>query len=401
MTTKRLFHQDPYMKNCDAKVIALSEHGSKTGVELDQTIFYPESGGQPCDLGTINDIPVLDVVEEGQRIVHMLRKTIQPNESVRCALNWDRRFDHMQQHTGQHMLSQAFHQLIQGKTIGFHLGTDKSTIDLDVSDLLMDDVTKVESLVNSVIYQNREVRTHEVTREKALNMPLRKPPTNQKFIRVLEISNYDWTGCCGTHVRQTGEVGLVKILRADNYKGGSRITFVCGFRAFEDYQQKSQLVSNISLLLTVGDGEITDVLHKWKEERSRFKLKLKSLLKTVIEAEAERLKESAEVIGAYRCFTLLFKDRDPSEVQALVKKIIQSPDAMVFAGIQNDRGFLFFGRGDDVDVDVRPLMKSACGLIAGRGGGSPSMAQGSGEKVSEVMAAVENAKSQFADRVCS
>jgi len=395
MKTKLLFDQDPYLKTCDAKVAALSDVEGKIGVELDQTIFYPASGGQSCDLGTINNILVLEVFEDGHRIIHILEDSISKNESVTCAINWGRRFDHMQQHTGQHILSQAFHQIVNGKTIGFHLGTEKSTIDLNVSSLDSDIVQKVENLVNDIVFQNREVNVHEVTKEEALKMPLRKPPTDQDLIRVLEINDFDWTGCCGTHVRRSGEVGIVKVSRADNYKSGSRVTFLCGMRAVRDYQKKSQLVNTVSQSLTAGEDEIVDILRKWKEERRQLKLRLKTLLKSALKTEAQQANENAEIVGRYRCFTLLFKDRDPSEVQSLIKIIIQSPDAIVFAGIQNERGFLFFGRSENVDVDIRPLMEMACAAISGRGGGSPAVAQGNGEKAAEIPSAIEKIKEYF------
>ena len=363
----------------------------QTEVILNRTAFYPTSGGQPCDLGDLNGLNVVDVREDGDAVIHVLDASLE-DEEVHGQIDWDRRWDHMQQHSGQHILSQAFIRAAGAQTMGFHLGKEESTIDLDKSELSEQTVEAVERLANGIVFENRAIGIRRVSRKEAETIHFRKMPSDESEIRLVEVEQFDRSGCCGTHVRHTGEVGLVKIIRWERYKGGTRVTFLCGVRAVGDYQKKTRILREISRTLTAGEDDVPEVVSRWKDEKKALGKRLRSLVEEKSVFEANELKSRAERIGSRRYIKICFEDRDPQEVQVLVRQIARTDDCIVLAGVKSDRVYLYFGCGKGVGVDVRPLLEAACRIVAGRGGGSPGMAQGNGSdlsKMGEALAAAE------------
>ena len=235
-----------------AEVVAQDVTQRGTAVSLDRTAFYPTSGGQPYDIGTINDVPVIDVWEDDHgEVWHLLEHPLS-DKVVIGRIDQERRLDHIQQHTGQHLLSAGFFNLCQANTIGFHLGAELSTIDLDVPELSWETAYQVEAEVNAVVWENRPVTISYVTDDKIDQVPLRKPAKVKGNIRVIWVEDYDASACGGTHARNTGEVGLVKITGIEHYKGGVRISFLCGNGLFWiisiPYALYSQLVNHCLLL---------------------------------------------------------------------------------------------------------------------------------------------------------
>ena len=212
--TRKLYLQNPYQRSFSSVVIEATEIDGKPGVILEQTAFYPTSGGQPHDTGTLNGMPVVDVIEDEQhRIIHLLEQPLKA-AGVEGQIHWERRFDHIQQHTGQHLLSQALIQVCDAETVSFHLGEESSTIDVDKSGLEPAALASVEQLANTIIYENRNVVAHLVTKDDLDRFPVRKPPTVDEDIRILEIQDFDYSPCGGTHCSKTGEIGIIKITRA-------------------------------------------------------------------------------------------------------------------------------------------------------------------------------------------
>lgn len=281
--TEKIYLENPYLKELSAKVIKKEYSNSKFYITLNRTIVYPHlSGGQPMDKATIGDSKVIDVYEEDGNIVHVLEDNINSN-MVNITIDWNTRFDHMQQHTGQHLLSAAIYRLYNANTISMHIGRDYVYIDVAIPELSEEDVEKIERFANEIIYSNFAVKTYEVENKDISSIPLRKPPIVDKNIRIVEIENVDITPCAGTHVRNIGEVGIVKIRKWEKYKGNTRIEFVCGYRALKDYTLKNYYINGISTLLSAKDIDTYSAVNKLYED-------YKSLEKELFDTKAELLK---------------------------------------------------------------------------------------------------------------
>ncbi|MFH1942619.1 MAG: DHHA1 domain-containing protein [bacterium] len=393
--TERLFDEDAYQKGFEATVLSKSDVRGMQTVVLDRTLFYPASGGQPADKGFLGGAEVVDVVEEEGIILHVVNGEIGTQEKISGKIDWDRRFDHMQQHTGQHILSQSLLRSIEAMTVGFHLGADYATIDLDKADISDDDVRRTERIANGVIFDNRDVHIGQVTHESEGSLPLRKPPKKTGTVRVVEIEGFDRIACCGTHVRKTGEVGIVKVVRMERYKGGTRVTFRCGGRALKDYQDKTDILGEVCRMMTAGQEDVLSSLNRWKDEVKSVSKKIRSLREELLGYEVGRLVEEAENIGCIRVVRISFEDRDPDEVQELVKRLIRSEHVVALIGLKTDRAYLYFGKSANVDADMTKLLETACEEIEGKGGGSSAMARGSGQKISGLNDALDKAMRLF------
>ncbi|CUT05723.1 alanyl-tRNA editing protein, partial [Candidatus Kryptobacter tengchongensis] len=227
--TQKLYYNNSYTTQFKSKVIDVKKYNGKIALILDKTYFYPTSGGQEHDTGFINSARVVDVIElDNGEILHVIDGDV-PSGDVECKIDWDRRFSNMQQHTGQHILSRAFEILLNAETISSRLGDDIGTIDLDIETLSYDKVHEVENLANQIIWENRDVKIHYVDDTEISKFPLRKQPKVSGTIRIVEVRDFDFSPCGGTHVSRTGEIGLVKVKRWERVKGGlTRVDFVCG-----------------------------------------------------------------------------------------------------------------------------------------------------------------------------
>ena len=373
--TERLFDSSPYSREFDANVVDLRALPEGQGVVLDKTLFYPVGGGQPSDRGTLNGNPVAFVWEDGQAIVHAMQGKFQKGDTVHGILDWVRRFDHMQQHSGQHLLSQAFVRSIGADTMSFHLGSEDATIDISTGELTNQDVQNVEIEANRTVIENRKILIQEKNADEPDTIPLRKRPDLTGMVRIIEIQNYDWSLCCGTHVGRTGEIGPIKILRFEKYKGGTRVHFACGFRAMEDYRAKTCLIQSVSQILTAGEREIPEILGKWKEERKVTEKRIQYLLDQAMEAESRELYRSAVPVGAIKWVSAVFRDRNPQEIQTLVRMLVRHESLITVVAVIQERATLYFARSADLNYDVRPLMEAASKVMNAKGGGNASWAQ--------------------------
>lgn len=384
--TERLFEAHPRSREFDAAVVDLTALPDGQGVVLDKTLFYPEGGGQPSDTGMLNGYPVTRVWEEGPTIVHAVEGRFQKGQTVHGTLEWGRRFDHMQQHSGQHLLSQAFIRTLGADTKSFHLGSEDSTVDIEIDGLTDEEVQKVETEANRTVFENRNVLILEKNIEELETLPLRKRPDLKGKVRIVEIQDYDFSLCCGTHVGMTGEIGPVKILRHEKYKGGMRVHFVCGFRAVRDYREKASLIQSISRILTAGEKDMAQVLEKWREERKAAEKSIQILTGQAMEAEAEKLMRAAKLFGEVKWVSAVLNDRNPHEAQILVRSLVQNQSVVaVIASVRNG-ATVYFARSANLDMDVRPMLEAVSMAMTAKGGGNASWAQcaaGDGSRLEE------------------
>lgn len=391
----RLYYDNAYLTEFKSEVLEYTELDGRPGVILAESAFYPTSGGQPNDTGTLNTYQVLDVIATDQGDVHLLDKVPEATE-VEGKIDWPRRFDHMVHHTGQHILTRAFIETVGAETVGFHLSDNSVTIDLDSDDIPAIDVDAAEDLANQIISENRHVRAWFPSAAELADLQLRK--ISEKVtgaVRVVDIGGFDLTACGGTHVAQTGEVGLIKILRLDHKKGSLRVEFTCGARALTDYRQKNALIQQLSTQLTTGMTDIPSIVDKMRDENKSLQRELRTLRDELLSYRTETLWAQAAIRTPHVIVEAVMTDMDRSDMQRVASQLIQKPNTIALIGLAGDASHLVFARSEDVEVDVIPLLKAALATLGtDRGGGRPAMAQGGGvpADVEQVETALASAK---------
>nr|MBC7245134.1 alanyl-tRNA editing protein [Chloroflexota bacterium] len=376
--TLRLYYHDAYRTEFDAQIMrAIPGKKGTTGIILDQTCFYPTSGGQPCDHGTLDSQPVFDVVEEDGEIVHWIAGEI-AEPFVHGRIIWLRRFDHMQQHTGQHILSQAFLRLLGAQTVSFHLGEEISTIDLDRAILEADEAEKVEDLANEIVFANRPVLTRFVSPEEVATLELRKVPAVEANIRIVEIEGFDRSPCGGTHCARTGEVGPIAIRKWERRGQESRVEFVCGWRALHDYRWKTATVNELALAFSVKDRELAAAVLRLMQEASENRRELHRLQEELLAAEAAKLLAEATPWNDISIVVRSFQEREPQEVRKLASLLTAGDKQIALLGISGKQARLVFARSQDLPTDMAILLKKTCASFRGSGGGQSHIAQGGG-----------------------
>jgi len=396
--TDRSYYTDSYSTSFDAHVVECLTWGDSPAVVLDRTLFYPTSGGQPHDVGVLHGLPVVDVVEreEDQAVIHVLsfsgpNTVLRPGDQVQGEIVWSRRFDLMQQHTGQHLLSQAFVQVAEADTVGFHLSDDYSTIDLNHDTLSHDTVARAEELANQIIFEDRPVLARFLEPADVAALPLRKAPPSKDSIRIVQVEGFDWSACGGTHVARTGEVGLVKIVRSERRGADTRITFLCGQRALTHYQMLNDLTRDLALCLSVGVEELPEAFERLQTEARTVRKERDRLRELLLDHEAAALTASAQLIGPVSLVRQQFQNREMEEVRRLATRITNQPGHVVLLGVAGNKAQLIFARSTDLSYDMRPLLQEACSLVGGGGGGGPELAQGGGPHPDQIDRALQQA----------
>jgi len=350
-------------------------------VELDRTAFYAEAGGQPADTGRLADQRVLDVQVDAVTgiIIHTVEGPV--TGEVTGEVDWSRRRDHMEQHTGQHLLSEAFIRLLKAETVSFHLGETVSTIDVTIDNLDPEQVAAVEEAANRIVREDREVRIHRVDDAGAARLPLRRPPKVTGDIRIIEIADFDWSACGGTHVHRTGELGLLKISGWERYKKGVRVEFRAGGRALAHFQAVDTLVRDLCRNLSTGLQELPEVVGRLRDEATRLRKQVQQLQEQTLLREAAALVAEGRTLGGVRVVRAVFGARAPEEVKLLAAKVAQQGGAVAVFGLKGSLPQVILARSPDVrGVDVGAILKAALPAIDGKGGGSPVAAQGAGTK---------------------
>lgn len=397
MPAERLYYDDPTLLRFEARVVELRQSEGRPALILDRTAFYPTSGGQPHDRGTIAGTPVLDVREEDGEVVHVLADPCPcaPGELVQAEVDAERRFDHMQQHTGQHILSQAFVELFEAQTVAFHLGEQACTIDLDRENLSPEDLRRVEDRANAIVFEDREVHTRFVTPEELTEVPLRKPPAGHQHVRVVEVEGFDWSACGGTHCHRTGQVGNIRLTHVERRGAETRVTFLCGWRALRDARWKHELLVEMALPFSVGLPDLPDTVTRLAEAEETARKALKRARTELLHHEARQLYEQAEPVGPGRVVRAVLAGRDPDEVRTLAQAVAALPGGVALLGAAGETARLFFARAAELPWDMGALMRRAAGVIGGRGGGRPEQAQGGGPQAGLLEEALEQALEQL------
>jgi alanyl-tRNA synthetase len=381
--TERLFYTDPYQREFSARVIARREMAGQPAVALDRTVFYPTGGGQPHDIGSLRPaartgdesaVSVTDVMAEDGLVWHVLSAPLAAAE-VTGVLDWPRRFDHMQQHTGQHILSQAFIQVCDAETVGFHLGAASSTIDLNRSDLDAEALARVEAAANAIVDAALAVSSTFVAPEALAGIPLRKPPKVTEDIRIVEVAGFDWSACGGTHVANTAQVGLIKITATERRGAELRVSFLCGGRARADYARLQAVAQGLVARLSTGQDELIETVDRRAVETQALRKDLTELEGQWIESMALALWSAAESRGPVRVVAGAF-DYPFERAKRIVQTLRTRPGAVVLLGVRGERPQLVFARADDVVLDAGALLRTAVAAGGGRGGGRPDFAQG-------------------------
>ncbi len=288
--TEKLYYYDSYITCFDANIISIKKCKDIYEIILDKTYFYPTSGGQQFDKGKINGCEIIDVKEEGDFILHISMKEPEGTKA-NCLIDWDRRFDFMQQHTGQHILSHSFLDKLGAYTISAHLGEERNTIDLNITNLNWDSVYLVEQYANQVVGEAHSIRYHFFNNIEECTLKLRKRPVIEGKIRIVEIQDIDCTPCGGTHCKSTSEVGLIKVIGFEKYKGGYRIEFLCGKRAFDDYFNRIIMISSLRNELSSKAEDIISSIKRLKDSEGNLKKSLADLKKNYLNIYAELLIE--------------------------------------------------------------------------------------------------------------
>lgn len=382
----RLYQDDPYTTEFEAEVTGVLDFDGRPGVVLDATHFYPESGGQPCDKGTLGGEEVESVIEDERGIVHLLAAPPEfgPGDRVRGVVDWRRRFINMQQHTGQHILSKAFEQVLEARTVSSALGTEHSTIDVSRLGLTWEDMERVEALANNMVYENRPVEVREVPPEEAGDIRTKKaakPGVERDLLRIVEVSGFDRSPCGGTHVRATGEVGHIKVLRWEKVRDATRVEFMCGALAGRDYFWKNRFVVDLAQRLTTKDTSLPALIDDTINEAKSLRKDLGRLKGELAAYRVEDLRAGAEHVGGTAIIAACFKDMGLPELRQVALTAVQSGSTVVLFCVKAEKAQFIFSRSEDVKIDLRDAMKAACEVVGGRGGGRPEVSQGGGDGV--------------------
>jgi alanyl-tRNA synthetase len=393
--TGRLYYDDPYRVQFAGQVVERLEWEGHPAVVLDQTAFYPTGGGQPHDTGTLDDIAVVDVMEreDDGAVVHLMAAPL-ASDQVQGTVDWARRFDLMQQHTGQHILSAVFVEQMAANTVGFHLSGDYSTIDLDRAPLSAAELAAVEAVANDIVFANQQTTSRFVPDAEVPHLPLRKPLAHEGPVRVVEIPDLDCSACGGTHVRATGEIGLIKITRTERRGSETRVEFLCGGRALGDYAAKNDMVMDLAQEYTVGHWELADMVHRMEEELKATRRELRRTRDALLDAEAASLWHEAHVADGTHTVQAELPDRTPDDLKHLAQRLISRPQTVALLGArskEDGKGFLTFARSADLDAHMGALIRQACAVIGGGGGGRPEFAQGGGPHGDRVEQALDKA----------
>lgn len=425
--TERLYYNDSHLIEFEARVIDTTERVSDwTAVTLDRTAFYPTGGGQPSDTGTLGNTRVVEVIDsEEDGVLHVIQgRAPAVGAIVKGRIDWPRRLDHIQQHTGQHILSQAFVTLFRAPTRSFRVMEDSCEIDVELAHPSNEVIERAVELANNVIWEDRGIRITNVTPEEAAQLPLRKDPSRGGELRLIEIEGFDLTPCGGTHAYRTGEVGMIAVRSWERAKGLTRIEFVAGMRALKDYRRANQTARSVAALFSSARDDAAKLTARTLDENKDLHRRVRALEEITSNFEAEELLGQAELLdnaallsgtpslageesgeakeqGSHvpakvKLVARVFDNRDADSLKRLALSLIAHPAAIVLLGSRDkDAARLVFARSADAPGDMNALMREACLMLDGRGGGKADLAQGGGKNVEKLAEAIESASSSL------
>ena len=450
--TERLYYDDSHLVEFEARVIEVSERVSGwTAITLDRTAFYPTGGGQPSDTGTLNGTRVVECIDnEELGVLHVVQgRAPEVGTTVKGRIDWPRRLDHMQQHTGQHILSAAFVKLFKAPTRSFRVLEQACEIDVELANPSSEIIERAVELANNVVWEDRAITIKDVTPEEAVDLPLRKEPSREGELRVIEIEGFDLTPCGGTHAYRTGEVGMIGVRSWERAKGLTRIEFVAGVRALNDYRRANKTARDVAALYSAARDDAAKLTARVLEENKDLHRRVRALEQIAARVEAEELLQSATVSepgaiatgsnaagsgagaiamepnarmsepgaiatgslsvpgavatgsqgpGSLRIIAKVFDNRDAESLKHLAQALIYHSHTVALLGSRDgETARLVFAKSGDAPGDMNMLMRTACEMLDGRGGGKPDLAQGGGKNVEKLAQVLQLAAASVLD----
>jgi alanyl-tRNA synthetase len=375
--TDRIYYTEPSCRSFDATVIGVHRRDDRHVAVLDRTAFYPTSGGQPFDTGRLGPVDVIETIDEDDRVAHVVSAPLSVGAAVRGEIDWTRRFDHMQQHTGQHVLSAAFDRLLENRTTSFHMGAEVSTIDL-VRGVTPAEVELAVDEANRVVWEDREVSVRFVSAGEAARLPLRKEPARDGTLRLIEIRDFDLSACGGTHVQRTGAIGIIAVLQTERFRGGTRLTFVCGNRASREFRNYRDAVAGSVRVFSVSPHELPAAIERAQLESKELRKTMSRLQGLLAWHEASRLLADATRAADLRVVVHGLEGWDAAGLKAVAGALVAQRDvaaALISAG---EPRAVVVARSPNVGIDAASVLRELLGRFGGRGGGRPDLAQGAG-----------------------
>ena len=398
--TKRLYDLDSHLTSCESIILSCVPAGEGFDVKLDQTVFFPEGGGQPSDTGKLGDALVLHVREEGESIYHRVDRALAVGSTVSGEIDWARRFDLMQQHTGEHLLSFSFYELFSASNVGFHLALDYATIDFD-KPVTREQIGEAELLANRFVWKNLPVHaTFYQSEAEVADLPLRKhaegltPP-----IRIVQVEGADMCTCCAPHCYTTGEIGSVFVADASSYKGGTRITFFCGERALRLHRAQHDDLDAIARRFSCQREGAQNAVKKLSDDYGALKKSERELAKSLNGYMAKEFASAAVSAGKYRVVAQLLSGVDAGRLKDLAQAVSAEQTIALLLSACDEKLFYVLSTGAHFPLDVSELMPAVNAALGGKGGGRGTLAQGTAPATAGAKEALEQVQSYFVKRL--
>ena len=388
--TERLYYTSATTIEFDANVTEVDFNKDRSIVTLDRTAFYPTSGGQPHDTGMLGGEAVMDVKELNNGTVgHVINGVVTIGQKVHGRIDWARRFDHMQQHTGQHILSAACDRLHNARTVSFHLGRSASTIDLD-TELSSSKLEAIEGEANRIVWENRPIVVRFADSEGVSALPLRKESARTGNLRLIDVDGFDLSACGGTHVDHTGAVGIIAIKSCERFKGGVRVTFLCGERTLSEFRVQNRVLSSIVGHLSVIPGELSDAIVRLQGENKASLRNIREQRERISSYEAAAMASTAEQVGQLSLVLKVVATNEAAELKGLAAEMVRKPGHLVVLLSESAPILIVIACSKDVSINAADVLDRLTKRFGGHGGGRPGFAQGGGlsGKMSELVKAV-------------
>ena len=374
--TEKLFYQDSHLTEFEAKVLScepvnpdiLPGHSGEYAAELDRTAFFPEGGGQYADTGVLGGVRVTDVQEKDGRILHLLEGPLEPGTCVSGRTDWEERFMKMQQHSGEHIVSGLVHSAFGYNNVGFHLGSEDCTMDFD-GELSKEQLVHIEQEANRAVWKNLKIQALYPSAEELARMEYRSKIEIEGQVRIIVVPGYDVCACCAPHVSYTGEIGLIKLTHVQRYKGGARVTMLCGVRALQDYEVKQEQAGEISALLCAKENEIAESVRHLRDEADNLKYELGEKEKKLIAVKAEMIPKDGKPVCIFT------EDIEGDSMRLLMNLVLEAGHNVCAVFHGNDSEGYRYVIGSRTQ-NMRELVKEFNAAFDGRGGGKPEMVQG-------------------------
>lgn len=390
---EKLYYKDQYLKNFTAEIIEIKEIGDKFHILLDKTAFFPGGGGQFCDLGNIGEHKVIDVYEENGKIYHVLNKKPIKIHKVKCDIDWDRREDGMHQHFGQHVLSGCFYKTFNANTVGFHLGKDISTVDIN-GYLTEEQIREVEVIANEIVREHIEVETLTPSKKDLKKIWIRRDlPNTDEEIRIVKIGDLDTNACCGVHPKSTADLRMIKIRRWEKSRKATRIEFLAGKRAVDEVLKRDVYLTKICRFLKCSEEESLNGISNLNEKLEESLKQKRKLEEVVANYEVKEMIEKSKKVGNISIIKKIYEDEDLKLINKIATKISENDNTISLMALKSsDKVNLVFASSANLkDISMNTILKDSITLLDGRGGGSNHLAQGGGKNNGNIDSAIDYA----------